>query len=236
MTEKKLCFIVGPIGGRDTADRHHADRLLKLIIKPTFRTNFKDYRVVRADEISLPGMIDSQVISAVIEADLVIADLTTRNPNAFYELGIRHLVEKPVIHLFKRGELPPADIAPYRGIEFDYAEKADVTEAKSALRKAVQDTQSPTFHIENPVTRSRAMIKWKEENKAAKQTLLNLAVQSHLPVSELRGSLNAWRSKIALTFKEKGIEPYYQLAAEAKTRADTLFAHIEQLKFWPSSG
>jgi hypothetical protein len=39
-------------------------------------------------------MIDSQVITKVLDADLVIADLTLKNPNAFYELGLRHMAEK----------------------------------------------------------------------------------------------------------------------------------------------
>jgi hypothetical protein len=97
MADKKLCFVIGPIGAHKSDIRAEADKLLKLIIKRTFRTHFNDYKVVRADEISQPGMVDSQVISSVIDADLVIADLSTKNANAFYELGIRHLLQKPVM-------------------------------------------------------------------------------------------------------------------------------------------
>jgi hypothetical protein len=39
MTEKKLCFVIGPIGAHKSDDRIHADKLLKLIVKPTFRVN-----------------------------------------------------------------------------------------------------------------------------------------------------------------------------------------------------
>jgi hypothetical protein len=109
-----------------------------------------------------PGMVDSQVISAVIDADLVIADLSTKNANAFYELGIRHLLQKPIIHMFRRKELPPADIAAYRGIESDLVERTDVTAAKSALRKAVIETQKSEFKIENPVTRANGFLRLKQ--------------------------------------------------------------------------
>ncbi|MDH2357804.1 hypothetical protein QCM80_46060 [Bradyrhizobium sp. SSUT112] len=189
MSDKKLCFIIGPIGGHKTDIRADADKLLKLIIKPTFSTNFKDYKVVRADEISQPGMVDSQVISSVIDADLVIADLSTKNANAFYELGIRHLLQKPVIHKFRRNELPPADIAAYRGIEFDLHEKEDITAAKSALRKAVLETQSAEFHIENPVTRSRAMVRMKEHKEQQREELLQLANGTQYPISHLQGMI-----------------------------------------------
>ena len=76
MAQSKLCFVIGPIGSHASDDRIHADKLLKLIIKPTFRTHFKTFKVERADHIAQPGMIDSQVISRLIEADLVVADLT----------------------------------------------------------------------------------------------------------------------------------------------------------------
>ena len=64
-----------------------------------------------------------QVITHLIESELVVADITTRNANAFYELGIRHMLQKPIIHMFRRGDHIPADIAPYRAVEFAYSDK-----------------------------------------------------------------------------------------------------------------
>jgi hypothetical protein len=103
----RTCFIVGPIGKRGSREHAHAAALFNKIIKPAFASIRKSFHVVRADHISTPGMIDSQIITHLIEARLVIADLTTRNPNAFYELGVRHMVQKPVIHIYKRGEKIP---------------------------------------------------------------------------------------------------------------------------------
>ena len=47
--------------------------------------------VKRADEDPRPGLIDAQMIKDLLVADLVIADLSGVNPNAFYEIGIRHM-------------------------------------------------------------------------------------------------------------------------------------------------
>lgn len=159
----KFCFVIGPIGAHKSEERTHANKLLKLIIKPTFATHFKSFKVQRADEIARPGMIDSQIITHLIEADLVIADLTTRNANAFYELGIRHMLQRPIIHMFRRGDPPPADVAPYRGIEFSYDGKWEIRDAKVALRKAVTEVIHPGFRIENPVTRSAGFLRMREE-------------------------------------------------------------------------
>jgi hypothetical protein len=60
-------------------------------------------------------MIDSQIITSLLDAELVIADLSFLNPNAFYEIGIRHMVQKPIIHMFIEGTDLPFDVKPFRG-------------------------------------------------------------------------------------------------------------------------
>jgi hypothetical protein len=166
----KLCFVIGPIGKPRTDIRAHADTLLRKIIRPVFKTHFRDFVVQRADDIARPGMIDSQVITQMLEADLVIADLTGRNPNAYYELGIRHLFHKPIIHMMKDGEDLPFDVAPFRTIVFSYDTTPDITDAKKVLRKYIAGATMPDFKVENPVTRSAGYIalqqRWKEKHAA----------------------------------------------------------------------
>jgi hypothetical protein len=155
---KKLCFIIGPLGKPRSPTRVHADTLLRKIIRPTFRKHFPNFIVERSDDIARPGMIDSQVITQMLEADLVIADLTERNANAFYEMGIRHLHHKPIIHVAMDGEAFPFDVATFRTIVFSYHSVPDITDAKKALRRFVAESIKPGFKVENPVTRSAGYI------------------------------------------------------------------------------
>lgn len=60
----------------------------RLLIKPVVEA--KGIECVRADEITHSGSIDVQMYRELLQADLVIADLSTLNANALYELGIRH--------------------------------------------------------------------------------------------------------------------------------------------------
>jgi hypothetical protein len=114
---KKLCFVVGPIGDPDSEVRIHADWFLEEIVEPVF-DELGGYSVVRADRISSPGMIDAQVIKHLIDAEVVVADLSALNPNVFYEIGIRHMIQKPIIHMQLVDDKIPFDVSLYRAINF----------------------------------------------------------------------------------------------------------------------
>jgi hypothetical protein len=156
---RRTCFVIGPIGEHGSTDREHADTLFNKIIKPAFDEHLPKYLVVRADHISKPGMLDDQIIGMLVEAKLVIADLTTRNPNAFYEIGVRHVLQKPIINVFRRGERIPADIAAFRAIEVAYDTETEINIARELLTKAIRHTEVRGFAVDNPVTRAPAFTK-----------------------------------------------------------------------------
>jgi hypothetical protein len=85
----KTCFVIGPIGEPGSAIRIEADDFMKYIVSPVLKE--LDYgEPTRADLLNEPGRITSQIIKLLLEADLVIADLTTNNANVYYELSPRH--------------------------------------------------------------------------------------------------------------------------------------------------
>src|SRR3569832_2839863 len=103
-SKKKSCFVVCPIGEDGSATRRHADWLQHEIIEHVLDHHFKDqFTVFRSYKIDQPGMIDAQIIGHLLDDDLVIADKSELNPNAFYEMGIRHMMELPIILMFKKG-------------------------------------------------------------------------------------------------------------------------------------
>lgn len=67
------------------------DKTYKNIIQPAVLLS--EFECVRADEIQDSGIIDRSMYALLIQSDLVIADISTFNPNAIYELGIRHAVK-----------------------------------------------------------------------------------------------------------------------------------------------
>lgn len=158
----KECFVVSVIGEEGSPQRLHADWVLEGIIKPTFDEHFKDHKVVRADQMNTPGLIDAQIIDKLLNADLVIADLTFLNPNAFYEIGIRHVVARPIIHMNLATERIPFDISLYLSLKFSVAHPNDLVKARAGLKGMVENVLADGYEVENPVTKARGRVKFEE--------------------------------------------------------------------------
>ncbi|HPE75965.1 MAG TPA: hypothetical protein PLC80_07745 [Draconibacterium sp.] len=95
-TERK-CFVIMGFGIKTdfaTGRKLDLNKSYKLLIKPVVEN--KGLKCIRADEILHSGSIDYQMYNELYNADLVIADLSTANVNAFYELGIRHAFKKRI--------------------------------------------------------------------------------------------------------------------------------------------
>lgn len=107
---------------------------------------------MRADGISQPGMITNQVIEHLIEDDLVVADLTSSNPNVFYELAIRHATRKPVVTLIEMGERIPFDVSQSRTIQFTYRDLDSVEGCKTELKAQVRALEANPTDFFTPVS------------------------------------------------------------------------------------
>ncbi len=154
----KRCFVIGPIGTKGSPERKDADWLLRGIIEPVLTNDPFNYLVQRSDKIAEPGNISDQVIEAVMNADLAIADLTGANANAFYELAIRHMARKPVIHVAPEEQKLPFDIKDYRAIFYSREEYSDFEKAKADLAEQVEAIENPDYQPSNPITKALGVI------------------------------------------------------------------------------
>lgn len=103
--DRKLCFVVMGFGKKTDFE---SGRLLDLdatyesIIQPAVKA--AGLRCVRADEILHSGVIDAEMYEMLLRADLVIADISTGNVNAIYELGVRHALRPNSTIIMKEEE------------------------------------------------------------------------------------------------------------------------------------
>ncbi len=160
---KKTCFVVMGFGKKmdyRNSKEIDLDLIYKQVIKRLFDSDFKDYQLIRADEISGSEIIDISMYSLLIKSDLVIADITTHQmKNALYELGIRHALKpfSTIIMMQKsdKGSIP-FDLSHNRILTYDdYGEYLDEDEAAN-IRKLLKEfvrasqenkTDSPLYNL-----------------------------------------------------------------------------------------
>ena len=85
------CFVVMGFGTKtdfETGRKLDLDKTYKNIIKPTVEA--ARLKCIRADDVIHSGPIDVPMYEQLLNADVVVADLSTSNKNAYYELGVRH--------------------------------------------------------------------------------------------------------------------------------------------------
>ena len=153
-TNEKICFVIAPIGKLGSDTRKRSDQVLQHIIRPAVESC--GYKAVRADCIANPGIITNQIIRHVVDAPLVIADLTEQNANVFYELAIRHFFRKPFVQIIDKVEDIPFDLSAMRTIQVDYQNSESVEEAKNQIKKQIQSLEASPSSLENPISEALA--------------------------------------------------------------------------------
>src|SRR5713101_7309761 len=156
MTDKKRCFVLMGFGVKVDYRTNRSldlDKTYKIIHTAVETAGLE---CIRADDIVHSGVIDKPMYENLLNADVAIADLSTSNENAIYELGVRHAL-KPLttIVIAEKQFKFPFDlnhllIRSYEhlgsGIDFEEAERLKA-ELITAIRTIVPDgaIDSPVY-------------------------------------------------------------------------------------------
>jgi hypothetical protein len=187
---EKSCFVISPIGEAESETRKRSDQVLKHVIVPA--VSAMGYKAVRADQISEPGMITSQVIQHIVEDQLVVADLTERNPNVFYELAIRHAIRKPLVQLIRKGEQIPFDVAGTRTIHVDHRDLDSVEEAKREIQAQIAALEKDSSKLETPISVSLDLQMLRQSDNPEARSLADVLSA----ITELRSSLSGIEERL----------------------------------------
>jgi hypothetical protein len=198
------------------------------IIKPVLEDDEFGYFVKRADDDAEPGSITSAVINDLINADLVIADLTGFNPNAFYELGIRHALKKPAIHIIAQFVKLPFDNAEQRTIFVDINDYDSVLAAKERLRKALRLVNQKGYQVDNPVTRAGAFLALKESTDPRDQALAD--IQERLAKVESESASLTRQGSLESLAKGRAIRDLIAAEEERRSIANAFVSAADQVR------
>jgi hypothetical protein len=136
------CFVMMPFG--QWFDRYYQEIYVPAIKEAGFEP-------VRADELFATGSVVEQIWDQIDKAKLLLADLSGKNANVFYELGLAHAASKPVVFTSSSTEDVPFDLRHLRVIIYDIREPSWA----ERLRKSIADylrnaTKDPAKSIPHP--------------------------------------------------------------------------------------
>ncbi len=156
LVAKPLCFIIMPFGKKPDTNGHFIDfdyiynEFIKKVIEAC------GLSPIRADQEMIGGIIQKPMYERLVLCDYAIADLTTGNPNVFYELGVR-FTAKPytTFSIYESQSKPPFDLNDVRCFPYSLADGkiADLDNSISKLSgfingvKAQKGTDSPVYQL-----------------------------------------------------------------------------------------
>lgn len=201
--EKNTCFVIMPISDVDGYDPGHFTRVYEHLIKPACEQ--AGFKPERADETPRTDVIMAGILKKIIACDIAICDLSSRNANVFYELGLRHAFNKKTV-LIKDYKTPmPFDISGIRTLT--YNENLRIDEVQKIIPeiarylKETNDTDEKEANsmlqmlsIEEPAT-----LPQKTTMNTESKMILNAIEQINQQLSSLTYIPNANKQRIRIT-------------------------------------
>jgi hypothetical protein len=156
---RPLCFVLMPFGRKPGPGGAliDFDAVYRSLVLPAIEG--AGLEPLRADEELAGGIIHKPMFERLILCEYAVADLTTANPNVFYELGLRHAVRPAttVLLFAQDGGRLPFDVAPLRALPYDLGPdgrpaspaggSAALAERLRAARGAAGAADSPVFQL-----------------------------------------------------------------------------------------
>ena len=136
---KDTCFVIMPFGG--WFDTYYED-----IYKPAISK--ADLDAERSDDLYRPTQIIQDIWNCTKKAKVLLADLTGKNPNVFYELGLAHALKKPVVLVTESIDNVPFDLRSLRHIIYDKNEPDWGNTLKKGITAAIKEViEAPSESI-----------------------------------------------------------------------------------------
>ncbi|MCA1709727.1 MAG: hypothetical protein LC808_43205 [Actinobacteria bacterium] len=131
--------------GRTHEDRQRGDALCAAVATVIENLNL-DLKVETWFDEQGPGAISISIAESILNAPVVFADLTGSNLNVYYEVGVAHATEVPVICFQQKGDRTPFDLADQRSIpvRFEEGKLQDPSNVRAVLQQALHRVMRPS--------------------------------------------------------------------------------------------
>lgn len=206
---EKQCFVIMPISAQNGYEDGHFQLVYEDIIKPAIIA--AGLVPFRADETKNTNLIQLDILRNVIESPMAICDMSSRNPNVFYELGMRQAFDLPTVLLRDEITIAPFDINGLRYVTYKKDMKhRDVVSATNELTLALKDT----FEKRNDKAEINSLIRLMDLANPAKLNQVDLTKEEkfdkliEIQLQEIMSSINI------LNINQNEIMNEYKLASQ----------------------
>lgn len=146
----RTCFVIMPFSSTESCTEAEWTRIYEELFKPAVEGAGLDYSCRRS--VATRGNIVGSILQDLKEAYVVIADLTDRNPNVFYELGVRHtLMDRSIILVQDRAHIP-FDLRPYANHVYEWRTEEGRAALTHNLRRLLAEVDDSPDRADNPVS------------------------------------------------------------------------------------
>lgn len=137
--KEKTCFVIMPISDHTDYDNGHFRRVYEHLIKPACEK--AGYNAIRADDVASSNYIVIDILSKIVNSDMVLCDLSAKNPNVLYELGIRQAFNLPTVLIKDTKTSKIFDIQGLRYTDYSHSLRIDTVEKEiNSIAKNLEET------------------------------------------------------------------------------------------------
>ena len=148
--KRNECFVIMPFSDQDGYDPGHFTRVYEDIIVPGCKK--AGLLAFRGDSTGKPNIIHIDIVQQLIQAKIAICDLSARNPNVMFELGIRQAFRLPTVLISDLKTPAIFDVAPIRCFRYNSELRyREVLNDQDRLAKVIKETLDSKSHIPNSI-------------------------------------------------------------------------------------
>ncbi|MFV8462069.1 hypothetical protein ACNO7T_13025 [Vibrio campbellii] len=219
-SSKKTCFVIMPISGQTGYDSDHFTLVYEDIIKPAIEQ--AGMLPIRADETVNTNLIQLDILRKVIESDIAICDMSSKNPNVFYELGVRQAFDKPTVLMIDDATDAPFDVSSLRYV--NYKKEMGFRDVNSAITR-LKDTLLETYQKKDDKSEINSLIRLMELTTPAQLSQIDISTEDRtaIQISELTAavhSIQATQNRVLSSINQQ--TKAYHLKSDHETEARTL--------------
>lgn len=147
--EEKNCFVIMPFSSTDSCSEEEWTEIFENVIKPAVEDSGYNYICERAN-IHF-GSIIWEILDKLNRSELVIADISDRNPNVLYELGVRHALGGPTVAISQDKKDIPFDLLPYPYKIYGWKTAGQKEKFRNEIKSAIADLEKSPWKAVSPV-------------------------------------------------------------------------------------